>query len=114
MTTDEEHAFWDEIILNDDGSVDLEAVYAELHDYKFLMDQATRVYWDITCGQMSKPNYYASSVIQVADECVEKQVRDEVLSVLIDIKNGVYTLEDMISEHSEDTIPDVQTGDHGI
>ena len=97
----EEHEFWDEIILNDDGSVDLEAVYAELHDYRFLMGEAVRVYWDITCGQMSKPNYYAADIIAVADECVQKQIREEVVSVLLDIEDGTMTVEEALIEYTD-------------
>jgi hypothetical protein len=55
--------FWRDIILNDDGTVNLEAVKNELADFKFIIDQVPEVYSAVTGGVLSKPMYKASVVI---------------------------------------------------
>ena len=109
--SDEQKDFWDEIILDDDGNVDLEAVYNELADFYFVAQQAARVYYDITCGQLTRPNYHATDVLQVAEECADKLTQQEVLRVLIAIDSGDITMEEALAEHSAflDDEPDVQT-----
>lgn len=102
MIMQEERDFWDEIILNDDGTVDLDAVYAELSDFRQLMHHASRVYYDITCGIISKPNTHSADVISQATECAEKITRDEVLDVLARIKAGDMTLNEAIEEYEDD------------
>lgn len=99
---DELHAFWDELILNDDGTPDMEAVYAELFDYYQLMRHAARVYWDITCGRISKTNTHSADVISQANECAENIKREEVLGVLEDLRDGEMTLEEAIEEYTDD------------
>ncbi len=91
--TDYERAqdFWSDVILNRDGSVNLENVYAELLDYEKLMKNASQVYSYITCDRMSKTTYYARDVIQQSDRCVDDTVRREIYDVLINI----HSLEDL-------------------
>ena len=101
---DELHAFWDELILNDDGTPDMEAIYDELADYYRLMHHAGRVYYDITCGLISKTNTHSSDVISQANECAENIKREEVLGVLEDIRDGEMTLEEAIEEYSDDEL----------
>lgn len=98
---DEEHAFWDELILNDDGTVDMDAVYAELHDYRVVAQNASRVYYDITCGLISKPNTLATAVISQANECAENITREEVFRVILAIDAGDMTMEDALAEYSD-------------
>jgi hypothetical protein len=99
---EEERQFWDEIILNDDGSVDIEAVYAELSDFRQLMHHASRVYYDITCGIISKPNTDSSDVISQANQCADDIKRDEILDVLEQIKSGDMTLDEALEEYRYD------------
>jgi hypothetical protein len=40
-----------------------EQVMKELADYKFILDQVSAVYCQITNGKLSKPNYHASTII---------------------------------------------------
>jgi len=67
---------WKDIIMNTDGSVNLDQVKRELHDFAFMMGEVSHVYSHVTGGILSKPNYYASSVIGVHDDYVEKQCQD--------------------------------------
>lgn len=66
--------FWKEIVENPDGTLNLDAIKAELHDYWFLLEQVPQVYMHITGDMLSKPNYYASAVIQVADEYTQRLI----------------------------------------
>lgn len=55
--------FWSGIIMNKDGTVNLDAVKNELADFKFIMDQIPEVYSAVTGGMLSKPMYKANVVI---------------------------------------------------
>lgn len=52
----------------------------ELHDYYFLLYQASRVYMAVTGGKLSKTNYYADVVIAAFEEylqsCCEEYAAD--------------------------------------
>lgn len=99
---DEEREFWDELIFNDDGTVDLEAVYNELSDYRQLMHHASRVYYDITCGIISKPNTHSADVISQANECADRITREEIFHVLRDLETGAMTLDEALDEYTPD------------
>lgn len=68
---------WKSLIINEDGTVNLEAVKRELYDYSCLMDNANKVYIHVTDGAIGKTNTLASTVIAVADDCSSKQLREE-------------------------------------
>lgn len=58
---------WEEICTNEDGSLNLDQIKRELYDYWFMLENVPVVYEHITGGLLSKTNYYASSVIEAAD-----------------------------------------------
>ena len=62
------NTFWKELVENPDGSLNLQAVKNELFDYHGLMEEASKVYHDVTGGNISKPNTAAVHVIAYADE----------------------------------------------
>lgn len=64
--------FWKGIILNPDGSVNIDQLKKELGDYYFILDQLPKVYCHITGNTLSKPMYFASSVISAYDSEIEK------------------------------------------
>lgn len=51
-------------------------VVDELHDYHFMIGEVPKVYMEVTGHKLSKPNYYASSVIGVFNEHVQDVVED--------------------------------------
>ena len=55
--------FWRDIIMNEDDTVNLDAVKNELADYKFILDQIPAVYSAVTGGMLSKPMYKANVII---------------------------------------------------
>lgn len=59
--------FWKELVTNEDGSLNSEAVKNELYDYKCMMDEVSKVYYDLTGGFFSKPNTIAPHVIEAAE-----------------------------------------------
>lgn len=60
--------FWKELVENEDGTLNKEAIQNELYDFKFLIEQVPLVYDNVTGGRISKPNTYASEVINAADD----------------------------------------------
>lgn len=104
MSQEEFHSeidFWGNLIFKADGELSELHVLQELHDYRFLMEQAATVYANITCSQMSRTTYYATDVIQVADECQDRIINDVVLDVLARIEDG-ETIEDLRKEFFND------------
>jgi hypothetical protein len=60
--------FWKELVCKPDGSLNIDQVKRELHDYHTVLSQVSRVYDHITGGRISKPNTLAFEVITQADE----------------------------------------------
>lgn len=69
-------------VYNEDGSLNEEKVLAELSDYLRTMENASEVYYAITGGVLSKPNYTASAVLGVHEEFIETLIRESVSEVL--------------------------------
>lgn len=55
-------------VLRADGSIDLEQLRKEMHDYKCMIRNVSIVYDNITGGKLSKPTYEPEVVID-AYEC---------------------------------------------
>jgi len=66
--------FWAPLLENPDGTLNLDAVKRELHDYHYLMGAASRVYGHVTGGMVSKTNTLPSAVISVHDDHVQELV----------------------------------------
>lgn len=60
--------FWRDIVTNADGTLDVDQVKRELHDYRTLLREVPRVYQRVTGGRISKPNTHADAVIGIVDE----------------------------------------------
>ncbi len=69
--------FWAEIVLNPDGSLNVDQIKRELHDYRALLENVPKVYDHITNGRISKPLTPADVVCSVADEEFNKAVELE-------------------------------------
>lgn len=77
--------FWKEIVENPDGTLNLDQIKRELHDYAKIMDEASKVYDDVTGSRISKPNASASAVIAAANECTEEWLDDRIAEWTKDI-----------------------------
>jgi hypothetical protein len=87
--------FWLDILITD-GKFDEKKIKDEIHDFAYVLREVPKVYSHITNGQMSKPNYWSSEVISVADdvttelcnESYDDGQRDLIEEVKIAVKNG--------------------------
>lgn len=68
--------FWKSIVENPDGTLNLDQVMRELHDYHQMIEQVPLVYSEVTGGRISKPNTMASAVIGEAIDVAEGDLRD--------------------------------------
>ena len=68
---EKEWEFWKTIICNDDGTINIDQLKLELHDYSLMLGEVPKVYIAVTGGMLSKPHYYADSVIKVFRERYE-------------------------------------------
>lgn len=60
--------FWKPLVCDQYGCFEPEAIKNELADYHFILGQVPSVYEYVTGGLLSKPDYYASVVINQAEE----------------------------------------------
>lgn len=63
--------FWNNWVYPDGASA--EDVQNELADYRFVMQEAAKVYDNLTRGRISKPNTKASAVISVVEEIIAEE-----------------------------------------
>jgi hypothetical protein len=66
--------FWADLVAPD-GTVDVDQVKKELHDYAFMLREVPKVYCELTGNRLSKPHYDADVVIREHDEVYVR--RDE-------------------------------------
>lgn len=68
---------WENLIINKDGSINLEAVKRELSDYRVLMHNASEVYNHITNGKITNTTTMGRDIIVAADDKYSKQLKKE-------------------------------------
>ena len=66
--------FWKSIVENPDGSLNLDQIKRELHDFHFQMGNTTKVFMHVTGGKVSKPNTLAEVVNALADDWCQDAV----------------------------------------
>jgi len=79
--------FWKDIIIKSDGTVNLAQLKKELSDFSHVLEQVPLVYCHITGSLLSKTNYFAQDVINVADEHYEKLWKETFNTMLADMRN---------------------------
>lgn len=65
---EKEWEFWQTIICNENGTIDIEQLKKELCDYSLMLGEVPYVYSEVTGGMLSKPHYYADTVIALFNE----------------------------------------------
>ena len=65
---EEEWEFWKEIVCNEDGTINVEQLKKELCDFSLMIGEVPKVYCAVTGNMLSKPTYYADTVISIFDE----------------------------------------------
>lgn len=72
--------FWKGIVCHQDGTINIDQVKKELHDFSYVMAQVPKVYCHITGDKLSKIMYPAETVIAVADdhlkEIIDQELKD--------------------------------------
>lgn len=81
---------WKSIIISEDGSVNLDQVKRELHDYYNLVTNASEVYEHFT--GLSKTNYEANVIIAEGDRRESERVQRCIIEF---IRDNYPTLEEM-------------------
>ncbi len=66
---------WKDILILPDGTLDVEQLKKELHDFSLMIHTIPLVYEHITGGKLSKHLYHAETVIASADEHYEQLYR---------------------------------------
>ena len=84
-------SFWREIIEDEAGNVDLNALKIELYDYSRFMEEVSKVYMHVTNGRISKCNTVAEEVIAEANDVVMEAMESgaNAQPVFIQVKEGV-------------------------
>ena len=59
--------FW-KPLLTIDGKYDEQKIKNEMHDLDFATDQISELYMELTGGRLSKPMYYAQTILQEHNE----------------------------------------------
>lgn len=65
---DESWEFWEPIICDKNGNIDVEQLKKELCDYYFVINEVPKVYCEVTGGILSKILYDSKTVISLFDE----------------------------------------------
>ena len=68
--------FWKPLCVKPDGTLNLDQIQRELHDFHCVMGNVSKVYDHITGGKMSKPNYDADTVIAVYEDHVQDLIAE--------------------------------------
>jgi len=91
--------FWKEIVVDDDGNINLDQVKRELSDFKMLMSSTSEIIGEITNGLLSYPNYPARTVLNLFEEnYISKQTAGEDMIKLV-LNSG--DLKEIINEMKE-------------
>ena len=78
--------YWKDL-LQTNGDWDEQKIKNELHDLAFIMEQVGEVYMALTGGKLSKPMYYARTIIQEHEQACMDAVNDYRDTLLEDCKD---------------------------
>lgn len=93
--------FWKGIVENPDGSLDVDQVKRELHDFDMMMREVPKVYCHVTGGLLSKPLTNADAIIEEADAVISRLVQEGVEDELESVKTQVvYAVFDWLDKNS--------------
>ncbi len=79
---EKEWEYWQSIICNADGTINVDQLKLELCDYSLMLGEVPEVYVAVTGGMLSKPHYYAKSVIEMFNETYGEKA--EAVNYLVD------------------------------
>jgi hypothetical protein len=121
--------FWKDIVENPDGTLNIDQVKKELHDFYRAMQEVPKVYSHVTGGQLSKLLYEARTVIGEAErhyqdefentvsDYAANKLADDIVSVLIEDEyiepaNHVRAeIVDLVAAQIHETLDYVKSGE---
>jgi hypothetical protein len=71
-------SFWKPLVCNEDGSLNEDSVKRELHDFRYLMRNASAVYEAVTGGQISDPSVMPKDVLREANKHMQREIADQI------------------------------------
>jgi len=94
--------FWNNIILKKDKSLNKKQVYKELSDYYFILQQIPEIYCRISNGQLSKPMYSSSTMIdQLEDNFYDKDCTQSDMKDMIKRCDDIDDLKEELKDYFE-------------
>lgn len=90
---------WIDIIINQDGSINLSQIKKELYDYTKYAEEWGNVYYKITGGALSYPNYHASAVISCNNDTIKELIENAIKEYEED--NDIKTLKEKAWKYDE-------------
>lgn len=79
------HTFWRDIILDEDGEIDVDQLKRELSDFHYMIDNTTRVFSEVSGHRISKPNTHADAVIGEYNNQLQEHyqfAKDDILELI--------------------------------
>ena len=68
--------FWKPLCTKPDGTLDIDAIKRELHDFHTILGEVPKVYDHVTHGRISKANTLAFEVIAVSDDIRTDEINE--------------------------------------
>lgn len=91
-TPEQAWKFWKQFVLNEDGSVNVEALKNELSDFSMLLRFYSAMLGEVTGGAISKPNTHPSAVIAVFNDYLSLRCNEVAGEALDDAIKAVQAL----------------------
>ena len=70
--------FWRPMLCAKSGRPIMSRIKRELADYRMCIDEVSKVYDEVTCGRLSKPNTLAQYVIDAVNEIRERDIKEAI------------------------------------
>lgn len=91
----ESREFWNSIIFDDKGALDLPQIRKELADYYSVISEVPKVYCRLTNNRLSKPKYDADFIVSTVEEIQEEETEQY-------LRESIALIAEKLFENSED------------
>lgn len=72
ITDEDWKTIWKPLLYNREGKLSLRKIENEMHDLIFIYNQVSYVYCEITGNRLSKPTYYADTILSEYNREIEE------------------------------------------
>ena len=70
---------WKDILVKEDGSIDVEQLKRELFDYSQMIDRMCTLTHEVTGYRLSKPNYPVSVIMDEVEDFREQELKNRMI-----------------------------------